>query len=73
MIHSVERILNEAMHLKPSERAVIAQQLINSISVNEDELEQEWLNLAEQRFNEIKSKKVKPVSWKEIKERIKNR
>lgn len=73
MKHNAEHILNEAMNLKPSERAVIAQQLINSISVNEDDIEQEWLNLAEQRFNSIKSKKIKPVKWNEIKERIKNR
>lgn len=73
MKHNVEHVLNEAMNLKPSERAVIAQQLINSISTNEDEIEQEWLNLAEHRFNEMKSKKVKPVRWEEIKERIKNR
>jgi putative addiction module component (TIGR02574 family) len=71
MKHSVEHILNEAMNLKPSERAVIAQQLINSISTKEDEIEQEWLNLVEKRFHELKSKKVTPVSWKEIKERIK--
>lgn len=73
MKHNVEHILNEAMNLKPSERAVIAQQLINSISTNEDEIEQEWLELAEDRFNDIKSKKIKPVTWKAIKERIKNR
>ena len=73
MKHNAEHILNEAMSLKPSERAVIAQQLINSISQPEDEIEQEWLTLAEQRFREIRSKKVKAVSWKEIKNRIKNR
>lgn len=73
MKHGIEHILNEAMNLKPSERAIIAQQLISSISTNEDEIEQEWLMLAEQRFNQIKSKKVKPVRWNEIKERMRNR
>lgn len=73
MKHNAEHILNEAMNLKPSERAVIAQKLINSISADEGEIETEWLKLAEHRFNEMKSGKVKPVSWNEIKERIKKR
>lgn len=70
---TVEHILNEAMNLRPSERAVIAQQLIHSLSIDEDEIEQEWLNLAHKRLSDIKSNNVMPVTWAEIKEKIKNR
>ena len=66
----IENILNEAMNLRPSDRALLAQQLINSLSQGDDDTEQAWLDLSEKRLNELKSGVVKPLSWKEIRKSV---
>lgn len=62
----LENILNKAMNLRPSERALLAQKLIGSLSEKDDDAEQQWLDLAEKRLRELKSGAVKPASWKKI-------
>jgi putative addiction module component (TIGR02574 family) len=68
----IENILNQAMSLRPSDRALLAQKLINSLSIEEDDIEQQWLELAEHRLKEIKNGSVKPISWKEIRNAVKH-
>ena len=64
MKSTIEQIINEALNLRPSERAVLAQKLISSLSTDEDSIEQEWLDLSIQRVKQIQNKKVSTVSWK---------
>jgi len=71
MVNPVENILNEAMNLRPSERAMLAQRLINSLSAQDDEIEEQWLELSNQRLEELKNNYVKPVSWEEIRATVK--
>jgi len=58
----------EMFQLDPSERAVLAQQLLESL--DQQELEQEWFDLAERRSAELESGEVKPLSWKEIRDQV---
>ena len=67
----IENILNQTMNLRPSDRAILAQKLINSLSIEEDDIEQQWLELAEKRFKELNNGGVKPISWKEIRNAVK--
>ncbi len=59
------------MSLRPSERAILAQKLISSITEVDEDIEKEWLHLAEKRYNELKSGAVKPINWKELRASIK--
>ena len=68
----IENILNEAMNLRPSDRALLAQRLINSLNIEDDDIEQQWLDLAKKRLKEIKSGAVKTLSWEEIKNAVKH-
>jgi hypothetical protein len=67
----LENILNQAMNLRPSDRALLAQKLINSLSIDEDNIEQQWLALAEKRYKELNEGSVKPKNWDEIRSGIK--
>ena len=50
---------------------MIAHCLISSIDEpTEENVEKEWLELAQKRLNELENEEVEPVSWEEIKERI---
>ena len=71
MTSKVESVLNEALSMSPSERAMVAHCLISSIDEPADEnVEQEWLTLARKRLAELESGEVKPVTWDELKRRI---
>ncbi len=71
MANSVENILNEAMNLRPSERAVLAQRLISSLSAYDDDIEAQWLELSKQRFEELKNNSIGQISWEEIRAAVK--
>jgi hypothetical protein len=36
----------------------------------DDDVEQEWLSLAEKRSNELESGKVSPTTWNQIKQKL---
>jgi putative addiction module component (TIGR02574 family) len=60
-------IVNQALSLSASERANIAQLLIQSLETSES-YEEEWLDTVEQRRADILSGKVTPIKWNELKD-----
>ena len=73
MTSKVEFLLNEALTMSPTERAMIAHFLISSIDEpTEDDVDQEWLKLAQKRLSELENNKVTPVSWDELKKKVRN-
>lgn len=71
MTEKTEFILGEALSMTPEDRAMIAHCLISSLEKSaEENADREWLNLAEQRLSELENNEVKPVSWNELKRRI---
>ncbi|MCP4350357.1 MAG: addiction module protein [Desulfobacterales bacterium] len=71
MVSKAEFILNEALSLTPSERATIAHCLISSIDEPAmEDVEQEWIELAQKRLSELENNEVKAVSWKDLKQKI---
>jgi putative addiction module component (TIGR02574 family) len=66
-----EFILNEALSMSPAERARIAHCLLHSLEEPSTEnVDSEWIQLAQKRFEELENGTVKPVSWDEIKKRV---
>ncbi len=61
-----KEIASQALSLNARERADVAQLLIQSLESSQD-YEEKWLDVAEERRQQILSGEVKPVSWREIK------
>lgn len=71
MSTKVQRVLDQALAMTPSEKAQIAHSLIVSLDFAPDtEVESEWLALASQRAAALDGGKVEPISWDELKRRI---
>ncbi|GAB6044236.1 hypothetical protein JCM17961_49210 [Endothiovibrio diazotrophicus] len=65
-------IIEKIGNLTSDEKALVAHCLISSLETrHDDNVDQAWAELAEKRFNELKSGDVEGVSWSEIKNRIK--
>lgn len=71
MSSKVEFLLNEALSLNYSERALIAHGLISSIDEpTEENVDREWLEVARKRLSELREHDVKPESWNYLKQKI---
>ena len=69
---NVQQAIESTKCLSIKEKATLARCLISSLETRQDEdVEQAWGELAEKRFAELVSGKVKPVSWKDIKKKVK--
>ena len=72
MTKKAEFLLKEALNISPQERAMLAHCLISSLdNTTDNNVDEEWVHLAEKRLADIESGKVSPVSWEEIKKNIK--
>ncbi len=70
----ITTLREELLGLPISTRALLAQDLLKSLdSPAGAEAERAWFNLAEDRLDELKSGKVKPVSGVEVLRRVRNR
>ena len=65
---TAKEILKNAKALSPRDKALVARCLLASLDDPPDEsVEEAWLDLARERFDEIKSGKVEALSWETIK------
>jgi len=59
--------------MSPSERALLAHSLISSLDEPvEEDVDQEWIKLAKKRLAEIEKGEVSPISWEELKRKVRN-
>lgn len=73
MAADIKRVIEDIKKLSADERALIAHCLISSLEAKQDEnVEEAWAQLAEERLAALSSGKVMPVTWEEIKEKIKS-
>lgn len=71
MARTLEEVRDEAMQLSIEERSVLADELWESTLSNEErEVQEAWLDVAERRLEELRSGEVKGVPWEEARERI---
>jgi len=72
MSAAFKQIVENIGNLSSDEKSLIAHCLISSLEVqHDDNVDQAWAELAQERFTELKSGKVEGISWNEIKKRIK--
>jgi len=59
--------------MNPTDKAMIAHCLISSMDAPaEENVDQEWINLAEKRLSELENNEVTPVSWDDLKHKVRN-
>ena len=69
MSATLERVFKDVSHLSIKEKALVAHCLIASLdTAQDDDIDSAWADLAEKRFFELVSGKVKAISWDEIKQ-----
>jgi putative addiction module component (TIGR02574 family) len=69
-----EFIVNEALTMSPDERARIARCLIQSLEEPcSENVDEQWIQFAQKRFEELEAGSVSPTTWEEIKKNIGNR
>lgn len=69
----LESILNAALRLPATARAVVAAELIDSLDdpeATEDGVEEAWSAEAERRLAEVDSGAVRTVPWSEARQRL---
>ena len=73
MASKVEFLLNEALSMSPTEKAMIVHCLISSMDEpTEENVDKEWLKLAEKRLSELENNEVTPVSWNDLKQKVRD-
>jgi putative addiction module component (TIGR02574 family) len=71
MSATLEQVFKKESYLSVREKALVAHCLIASLDTEQDEdIDSAWADLAEKRFFELVSGKVKAISWDEIKQRL---
>ncbi len=69
----IKKIIKDAKSLNSKERAFVAHCLISSLETKQEEgVDFAWAEIAEKRYDELISGKVKAVSWGHIKENVKS-
>ena len=70
----IDKILPKLLKLPSSERAEIATQLLRSLDESEDkDAAQAWVHEIKKRAGDLKSGRVKPISWEKARKRIEAR
>ena len=65
---TLQQALQDAKKLSKKERAELAHSLLNSLEEGQDDnVEQAWLDVANQRLKELESGEQDAVSWDDIK------
>ena len=63
---SNEQILEYAMKLKPDERLLIIQALLQSLDIPDQKIDSIWIKEAENRLNAYKNGKLKGVPMEKV-------
>lgn len=68
-----EQVLNSALALSDEERGELVEALIASLSDTAGPIDESWRAIIERRSAEIRSGKVTPVPWEDVKRRARER
>ena len=73
MTERAEQVLSEALSLAPSERAQLAERLLSSLDISQDELDRLWAQEADSRIDAYNRGDIKAVSAKHVFKNISQR
>ena len=65
-MHSTTELISDALNLKPAERFVIIEALINSLDEPNPDVEASWIEEAEKRLQAYKEGRLNTVSLEEM-------
>jgi putative addiction module component (TIGR02574 family) len=72
MSAKVKQVIENMLKLTSDEKALVAHCLISSLETKHDEnVDEAWIALAEERFSELSEGRVQGVTWEELKKEIK--
>ncbi len=63
---SLAKIIDEALHLKPQDRYIIIENLVNSLTVPNSEVDKVWIEESLKRLNAYKQGEMKTYSYAEV-------
>ncbi|MFA6291371.1 MAG: addiction module protein [Victivallales bacterium] len=72
-MHSTVELIKEATSLPVEERTMIVDSLLKSLNTPDPELDLKWAKVAHQRFNDLKSGKVKAIPGNVVFDNIRKR
>ena len=72
-MHGMNDIISAAESLPVRERALIVDSILKTLNKPDPEVDQQWLIVAKERLEELRSGKVETVSGDEVFSEIKNR
>ncbi|XOB61284.1 addiction module protein [Campylobacterota bacterium DY0563] len=71
MTKIMERVIEDVQSLSTNEKNNLMKYLIASLDeMHDNDSEEQWANLAKQRYEEIETGKVQTVSWDSIKQQV---
>ena len=72
-MHGMNDIISAAESLPVRERALIVDSILKTLNKPDPEVDQQWLIVAKERLEELRSGKVETVSGDEVFSEIRNR
>jgi hypothetical protein len=71
MSEALKNLMDSIDQLSTKEKALAAHCLLSAMDNRvDDDVEREWISLAEKRSDELESGKVKPTTWDKIKQKL---
>jgi hypothetical protein len=71
MSEALKNLMDSIGQLSTKEKALAAHCLLSAMDNRvDDDVEREWISLAEKRSDELESGKVKPMTWDKIKQEL---
>ena len=63
---SAKKLISEALQLKPAEKFIVIEALINSLDLPNPEISEEWAIEAEKRLKAYKEGKLETISFEDM-------
>ncbi|WP_395342473.1 addiction module protein [Ningiella sp. W23] len=71
MSEALKNLMDSIDQLSTKEKALAVHCLLSAMDGRaDDDVEQEWLLLAEKRSNELENGKIRPTTWDQIKQKL---
>ena len=72
-MHGMNDIISAAESLPIRERALIVDSILKTLNKPDPDIDQQWVNVARQRLEELRSEQVETISGDEVFSEIKDR
>ena len=70
---TTKKLIDEVLSLPFEDRAIITDSLLKSLNPPDQDIDMKWVGIAKRRLQEIRAGKVKPVSGKDVFDKVRER